>query len=473
MKTTTAIPSKSEAAPEAKPRGRMATALQRLQRAMGNLRIQQLIQAHCHDPFEAEADRVAGQVKGQGRTSGAVRRSVEAAMGMDLSEARVHDDPAAHRIAEGLHANAVTRGNDIYLHERASQSEEGNRVLAHELTHVAQQRGPAAGRVQCDLIETQPQLALGRFAIAMEALPEMEEPPGMKGTITFHPDPHGPYSAEIALIQIANVTDVAGETTVPGEPLDYAKVGTGAESARNELMTTGIDGAPRGWFVDTLTANRDRTSGAGPNYVDQYVGYLRSPTDFKEAMLGDWPRTWREVDYDFETVAKGTDTQVIYGVLRWGFGIRSGAVVNEYVRSVDTQSPAFDEALERFRGYYTHEPVVLYFDTNIDTPMSGESAKLTDAVEYLNRYPDTMVHLEGFADERGDVAENVDLSLRRADTVQSMLTSLGIDPLRIEVVSGAGKTSAFAAGRTPGRLQANRRAVITFVRTANTPIVMP
>lgn len=431
-------------------------------------------QTHGESQAGTSAEEVTGALPSP------ISASLETALGTDLSEVRVHNDREAHQIAGAFGANAVTRGNDIYFNEGKydPQSPEGSRVLAHEAVHVVQQRGPAAGRVQFDLMESLP-TALGGFEIEMatRAAPR----PGMEGHIRFFPDPSGPYSAEIGLVQAVNVTDVGGATTpASGAPVDWSHIGTGGESGRQELMTTGLDGAPQGWFIDSQTAAHARTSNVGPNYIEQwgrhatnYFGWLRSPTDWHETSLYDYPFTSFDSDFEFETVAKATDTQTVYGALNWGFGIRSGAVTGEYAYAMDVESSTFSEALERFRGYYTHEPVVIYFDTGDDIPLAGEDSKLYDFLDYLDRYPDVQLQIEGYADERGTIRDNNALSLRRAQNVEGLLLLLDVDPARIEYAVGWGETNTFAAGRSAGQLQANRRVVITFVRTASTPIVMP
>ena len=125
----------------------------------------------------------------------------------------MHDDTAAHGVANWLGANAVTVGNDIFFANGryAPETAEGENLLAHELAHVAQQGGEPRA-VQCDLAQSMP-VTLGVFDINMitqagggGALP------GMRGTISFDPDPDGPYSSEIGLIQAINITDVAGAT---------------------------------------------------------------------------------------------------------------------------------------------------------------------------------------------------------------------------------------------------------------------
>ena len=408
------------------------------------------------------------------------RLGMENKFGEDFSRVRVHTDAEAAEMSQALDANAFTSGKDIYFSRGKFEPghREGDRLLAHELAHVVQQGRQASGHVQFDLMQSLP-TALGGFEIDMETRPAPR--PGMRGHIRFLPDPSGPYSARIGLIQIANVTDVGGRTTTPGAPLDWSRVGTGGEAGRMDLMTTGTDGAPQGWFVDTRTDRLARGTSSEPYYLEPYgestgnneYGWLRSPTDVKNASLWDYPNANIDSDFEFETVAKAADTQSIYGSMEWGFGIRSGVVQNEHVTAFDLESATFNEALERFRGYYAHEPIVIYFDTAIDTPIPGEEAKISGVLDYLSRYPDVMVRIEGYADERGSVALNNALSRRRAENVERIAISLGIDPSRIEYAVGWGETDEFAAGSNAGTWRANRRVVMSFARTASTPINMP
>ena len=417
----------------------------------------------------------------------ATRAAMEARLGADLSGVRVHAGGEAARVARGIGANAFTVGQGVYFGENrwAPGSAEGDRLLAHELAHAVQQ-GPGGERVQCDLMMSLP-TTLGGFEIGMATTGAPR--PGMDGEIRFLPDPGGPYSARIGLIQAVNVTDRAARTAPAGDPVDWSGVGTGDERDRAEAMTTGTHGAPRGHFIDALYADLPRGSSRGPHYLEPdpegvfgEYGWLRSPTDVKAATLTDAPFMTFDVDFDFETVAKGADNQAVYGALHWGFGIRSGAVTGEYAHAVDAQSATFDEALERFRGFYTHETVILYFDTDVDVPLAGEDAKLADVPDYLSRYPDTLVEVRGWADERASRAHNLALSRRRARSVEAILLGMGIPASRIHTVTGGGETDVFSppapgtpAGTPPhaGMLLANRRVEVSFVRTASSPIVMP
>jgi outer membrane protein OmpA-like peptidoglycan-associated protein len=407
-----------------------------------------------------------------------IKSTMEQKLGTDLSSVRVHSDDKANALANSVGANAFTHGSDLYFNKNRYDpgSKEGQRLLAHELTHVAQQGGTASHAIQCDLMMSLP-TALGGFEIDM-ATRGAPSTPGMEGHIRFLPDPTGPYSTQIGLIQVANLKDVAGTSTTAGSPYDFSAT---PDAGRNELMTTGLLGAPRGWHVDINTGAHPRGSSLAPDYLAQFgvsaghneYGWLRSPTDLHAASLYDHPAFAGDVNYDFETVAKATDTQAVYGSLEWGFQIRSGAVGHEYARAASAESATFNEALERFRGYYTHEPIVLYFDTDVDTPIAGEDAKISGVLAYLGRYPDVRLQIDGYADERGTRSHNLDLSLRRALKVEALCIALGIDAARIDTPTRRGETATFSAGSASaaaGSLRANRRVVISFERTATTPI---
>lgn len=64
------------------------------------------------------------------------------ALGDSLADVRVHNDDAADALATSVSARAFTTGSDIYFARGEHQpgSSDGERLLAHELTHVAQQR---------------------------------------------------------------------------------------------------------------------------------------------------------------------------------------------------------------------------------------------------------------------------------------------------------------------------------------------
>lgn len=83
--------------------------------------------------------------KGKGRPLPEKTRSeMEKGFGVDFSEVNIHTDKESGEMNQALRAQAFTHGKDIYFDEGKfdTRSSQGKRLLAHELTHVVQQKGP-------------------------------------------------------------------------------------------------------------------------------------------------------------------------------------------------------------------------------------------------------------------------------------------------------------------------------------------
>lgn len=80
------------------------------------------------------------QSTGQSLNTG-IRSFMEPRFGFDFSKVRIHDDVQAHQSAKDINALAYTHQNNIVFGEGnyQPQSDEGKKLLAHELTHVVQQ----------------------------------------------------------------------------------------------------------------------------------------------------------------------------------------------------------------------------------------------------------------------------------------------------------------------------------------------
>ena len=151
--------------------------------ASGRPRVSQPADRHEHD-----AERMASHVLGRQRearsdsgapgfTSAGVRPSSGAGRPLDaatraffeprfredFSQVRVHTDSAAQRSADALAARAYTAGQDIVFAKGAfaPQTAAGRGLLAHELSHVVQQRS-AGLRIDRYVETTDPNTRLGQ-----------------------------------------------------------------------------------------------------------------------------------------------------------------------------------------------------------------------------------------------------------------------------------------------------------------------
>jgi hypothetical protein len=86
---------------------------------------------------------IKGQL-GSGRSlDGTSKSRMESAYGADFSNVRIHTDAKAHELSNSLNARAFTIGSDIAFGsgEYNPGTPVGDALIAHELAHVAQQRG--------------------------------------------------------------------------------------------------------------------------------------------------------------------------------------------------------------------------------------------------------------------------------------------------------------------------------------------
>jgi Domain of unknown function (DUF4157) len=98
------------------------------------------------EKLDGEIARAIDERRGRGgELDRDARSKLETAMGEDFSDVRVHDDAEAHELSKAVSAEAFTTGSDVFFqsgkYDPASSA--GQKLLAHELTHVSQQRGAA------------------------------------------------------------------------------------------------------------------------------------------------------------------------------------------------------------------------------------------------------------------------------------------------------------------------------------------
>jgi hypothetical protein len=92
----------------------------------------------------ANVSTYIGSLQGKGNMlSPVTNQFFSSRIGYDFSKVRVHTDKEAAESAKSVNAKAYTIGNNIVFNEGQfnTESQEGKKLLAHELTHVVQQKG--------------------------------------------------------------------------------------------------------------------------------------------------------------------------------------------------------------------------------------------------------------------------------------------------------------------------------------------
>lgn len=138
-------PTMLQAATEGRMDGVSTNAMVNLQRLAGNSSVSSLL----GDESE-ELSPVHDVVNSGGGSplDSATRVEMEARLGHDFGDVRIHTGADADASAKSVNAQAYTVGTDVVFQNGrfAPQTEPGMHTLAHELTHVVQQKaGPVAG----------------------------------------------------------------------------------------------------------------------------------------------------------------------------------------------------------------------------------------------------------------------------------------------------------------------------------------
>ena len=128
-----------------------AEAVLELQRRYGNRRVRRMLgqTGQAAEATEEEDGQVSAelahridQAQGQGRPLDTqTRAEMEASFERDFGRVRVHTDRESESLNQEVNATAFTTGQDIFFSEGTYSpgSTEGQKLLAHELTHVVQQ----------------------------------------------------------------------------------------------------------------------------------------------------------------------------------------------------------------------------------------------------------------------------------------------------------------------------------------------
>jgi Domain of unknown function (DUF4157) len=155
---------------------------------------------------DESASAAVEQLRGGGQPlPGGIRRSMESAFGADLSGVRVHTGPTAARLNDQLGAHAFTAGNDIVFAEGLPdvRQPDGQRLMAHELTHVLQHRG-------ADTLSALRRQAATVARPARHAAPESTESDQVRlDTVTFTVRPAQHADSDSAAAIVRRVFDVA------------------------------------------------------------------------------------------------------------------------------------------------------------------------------------------------------------------------------------------------------------------------
>jgi peptidoglycan-associated lipoprotein len=99
----------------------------------------------------------------------------------------------------------------------------------------------------------------------------------------------------------------------------------------------------------------------------------------------------------------------------------------------------------------------IFFDYDKWNIRPDQHESITKVLDYMKKYPETEVTIEGHCDERGSTKYNIRLGEKRANSTKEWLVKNGIAPERLRTIS-FGKSRPFEVGRDEVAWQSNRRS---------------
>ena len=246
-----------------------------LQRTAGNAAVTALVQRSLagNDGQQSTSSvlDVVGRGGGQPLDS-ELLAEMEERLGDDFSDVRIHTDSAAAKSAAGVSARAYTVGNEVVFgtDSPALDSAEGKRTLAHELTHVAQQRrGPVAGTPTGDGISISD--PSDSFEQAAEANAERAMSPGGSTPASLAPGPLGSDGAMAGAVPSGPIAQRADHVDSADDVASADEAGRAVDQAGEEEVEP-----VQGLWVQRDTAGTDPT--AAPAADPQAASDADQPT---------------------------------------------------------------------------------------------------------------------------------------------------------------------------------------------------
>jgi len=386
------------------------------------------------------------------------RAFFEPRFGHDFSRVRVHSDERAAESARSVNALAYTVGHDLVFGagQFTPGTNVGQRLLAHELTHVVQQfanggRTPSSVLEigpENDFAETQAERVAGVMA-GMSGVPGTGEPRSTHSHAV---------SARLQRQPGGGTDDQSKKPTKPLIPIGsdwsfdpkiFTPLGSGSledahkayDSLTNKEKPKDV-ACPRGWVkmkdggccegtADATSSNINLTKCCSPLQLTQ-MGVCCPP----DQTAGRWGCE-RTPPAPAQKLAPTTPTSP----------------------SSAGPSQAQPSASAPVRPGTIESETLDNFDTNSPQVPSGNEERLDHLASLLNIYREVEVHIEGHTDGSGTEAINKPLSRARAEAVKAQLIRRKVsNPGRLKT-EGFSATNPRVTPQSPAALEPKNRRV--------------
>jgi len=146
-------------------------------------------------------------------------------------------------------------------------------------------------------------------------------------------------------------------------------------------------------------------------------------------------------------------------------------VANADTYRLQARNTELEQQLRELQAERTERGLVMtlgdvLFATGSARLTTGAETRLDRLAQFMQRYPDRTLRVEGYTDSTGSSATNLRLSEERAMAVRDALAARGVNPGRI-VAQGFGEAQPVASNATDAGRQQNRRVDIVISDTGS------
>jgi outer membrane protein OmpA-like peptidoglycan-associated protein len=392
-----------------------------------------------------------------------------------LSRVRVHSDARAVELSQALRAEAFTHGNDIYFNEHrfAPSDTEGKRLLAHELAHVSQQTSAGAPSLQRRLLLTGAQADIDDFIAMSETasgLVLLRDP--VTNEVTAIAQSVAPATSPSFAAQLTNIMDAPLQDAEINVGTDQPGVDIGAFPNPPDLTAGGVQNVD----MDDINAMEAGAPGIGVadllhEIVENFEAHANAPVPGVDLFPPAHEAGLQaEADVARDIVASGRRVAQAVDPIAANITRIAEDYDDYYVLSTLTETPNLAGPPGFSRSNVSFAPKVVVttvpvdgFGTNSDAFPPAGAATVAGVVAALTANPLATVRIEGFTDNVGTPANNLDLGGRRAESAALEIQAAGIDGGRIQQVA-RGETGFVALNDTEPHRAQNRRVVFTVTR---------
>ncbi len=417
------------------------------------------------------------------------RSFFEPRFGYDFSGVRIHNNSQAASMARSINALAFTVGQDVVFGDGQYKpdSPEGKRLLAHELTHVAQQndlvKPKRAAHKQSGIRGRITAPRIQRRLVTFGTLTDVNALLGLIGPragLTLNLNvannqvqiaavlPGAPPSAALRtqLTAIINNAKQHAEVIIArGQPL----VSVGAFPQPSDMTVTRVQqididdilaieaGAPGNGVAKAAHEIQENFQAHG---VTPVAGIDRFPRAHQRGVAA-------ESDVAEQLVGPGRRDGGVSVPLPGGITVIIQDFENYYlvfstITTAATQNTAVAGAVRSVPVVISARTIDSFASGSATVPAAG-AATITAAAADVAANATSTVMIEGFSDSGGPAAGNVAMSRQRAERARAALIAAGVARGRIRI-EPRGAVNFVAPNNNAANRALNRRVVITVRR---------